>query len=296
VRLHSMQKRELQGLLFVLPAFMVMALFFLYPMILSFAFSLTDWNGLSMSAAFVGLRNFRAVLHDTSVKQVLFNTFYLVILYVPVLNVMALLVSVGLCSVRRVQDLYKAVLFFPNMLSMAVVSFVWKIIFALDGGLLNTILQRIGLGALVRDWLGTKITVMPAMSTTIIWFALGYYVLIYVAGIKSIPLELYEAAEVDGIGARQRLFRITLPLIAPAVTINIVLSTIGILSLFDLPFVLPRGGPGYYSETLALRIYSYAFVSLRIDYALAMAVILGIIAIAITVLQLRLLQRREHWG
>ena len=132
------------------------------------------------------------------------------------------------------------------------------------------------------------------MSFTIIWFAVGYYLLIYLAGLNTVPVELYESAEVEGVTRTQKLFRITIPLIAPSVTINIVLSTIGIITLFDLPFVLTRGGPGYLSETLALHVYFYAFVQLQTTYALALAVLLGMFAILITSIQLRLLRRREE--
>ena len=158
---------------------------------------------------------------------------------------------------------------------------------------MNKVLSTLGLHMLAQDWLGQKGTVLPALSLTIIWMAMGYYIVVYLAGLASIPVELYEAAEVDGIGSRQRFFHITLPLVAPAITINVILSTIGILSLFDLPFVMTQGGPGYYSETLAMKVYRYAYTSLRIDYALAMAVFLGVIGILITLVLLFFFRRRE---
>jgi ABC-type sugar transport system permease subunit len=184
-------------------------------------------------------------------------------------------------------------LFFPNLLSMTVVALVWRVIYTHDG-LLNQFFRTVGLKALVLDWLGKPGTVLPAMSLTIIWFAVGYYLLIYLAGLNTVPVEIYECAEVEGVNPVQRLFRITIPLIAPSITINTVLSTIGIITLFDLPFVLTRGGPGYMSETLALHVYFFAFVQLKTNYALALAVILGLFAVLITIIQLRLLRRREE--
>lgn len=286
-------RRKSVGMLMVLPALAVTFVFFMYPMILTFRFSFTDWNGLSMKASYVGWKNFIRVFSDESVKQVMFNTFFLVIVYVPVLNILALLASVLVFGVRKAGNLYKAVLFLPNMLSMTVIAFVWKIIYAYDGGLINNVLGALSLKGLQQDWLGQKATVLPALSLTIIWFAVGYYSVVYLAGLSAIPIELYEAAEVDGINVFQKFFRITLPLIAQAITINVILSMIGILSLFDLPFVMTKGGPGYYSETLAMRIYTYAYSELRIDYALAMAVFLGVVSIIITVLLLLFFRRRE---
>jgi multiple sugar transport system permease protein len=150
------------------------------------------------------------------------------------------------------------------------------------------------LKVLVQDWLGQVNTVLPAMSVTIIWFAMGYYLLIYLAGLNTVPVEIYESAEVEGVSAWQKLFRITIPLIAPSITINAVLSTIGIITLFDLPYVLTRGGPGFKSQTIAMHVYAYAFQQLRTSYALALAVILGIFAILVTSIQLGFLRRREE--
>ena len=230
---------------------------------------------------------------DSTFRQIVFNTLYLAIIYVPVLNVVALLLAVGVYNAGRAGNLYKAMLFFPNLLSMTVIGLIWNIIYRYNG-LFNQSLKAVGLKVLVQDWLGQVTTVLPAMSVTIIWFAVGYYLLIYLAGLNTVPVEIYESAEVEGVSAWQKLVRITIPLIAPSITINAVLSTIGIVTLFDLPFVLTRGGPGFKSQTIAMHVYAYAFQQLRTSYALALAVILGAFAILITSLQLRYLRRREE--
>jgi ABC-type sugar transport system permease subunit len=287
------RRRRFSCFLFVLPALVVILVFFLVPMLRSLQYSFTNWDGIARQAEWVGLENFVWVVTESSFRQVFVNTFYLIILYVPVLNVIALLMAVAVYNVGKVGNIYKSILFFPNVLSMTVVAFIWKIIYSYNG-ILNQLLQALGLEILVQDWLGQAGTVLPAMSISIIWFAIGYYLLIYLAGLYNVPIEIYESAEVEGVNPVQKLFRITIPLIAPSITINIILSTIGIITLFDLPFVLTRGGPGYMSETIALRVYSYAFVTLQTSYALAMAVILGIFAITITLIQLRFLRRREE--
>ncbi len=289
----SNTKRSFICLLFTLPALMIIFIFFLFPMIRSLIYSFTDWDGISQEVRYTGFENFSAVVKDGTFKRVTFNTLYLLVIYVPVLNIIALLLAVGIYNAGKTGNIYKAVLFFPNLLAMTVVGFIWKLILSYRG-LLNTILNGIGLEILVRDWLGNINTVLPAMSASIIWFAVGYYLLIYLAGLLAIPIDLYESAEVEGVNPFQKLIYITIPMIAPAITITVILSTIGIITMFDLPFVLTKGGPGYMSETLALHIYYYAFITLQSGYALALAVILGVFAIIITLIQLHFLQKREE--
>ena len=282
------------GVLFVLPALLVALLFFVYPIALTLRYSFTNWDGLFPQAEFVGFKNFAVVLGERSIKRVFFNTFYLVILYVPVLNVLSLLIAVNIHHVVRLKNIYKAVMYLPQMLSLTVVGFVWRLIYSYDGGLINEALILVGLEWFTQDWLGQRNTVLPAMSLTIVWSALGYFILIYLAGLNAIPRELYESAEVDGARSFTQLVFITIPMLAQAITISVTLSAIGILGLFDLPFVLTEGGPGYLSETLALRVYMYAFAQLRIDYGLAMAVILGIISVVAALILLKLFRKREE--
>jgi len=289
----SHSKRQAMGVMFTFPALAISILFFVYPMVLTVRHSFTNWDGFSANADFVGFRNFITVLSERSIKQVFSNTLYLAVLYIPVMNTLALLLAISIYNVSRLKNVYKAILYLPQMISLTVVGFVWRLIYAYDGGLLNRAFTSIGMSFLVQDWLGQKSTVLPAMSVTIIWSALGYFTLIYLAGLNAIPIQLYESAEVDGVGAFKKLFHITIPMLAQAITINITLSAIGILALFDIPYVLTKGGPGYLSETLALRVYTYAFAKLRVDYGLASAVMLGVISISTTLIILKLLRRRE---
>jgi ABC-type sugar transport system permease subunit len=287
------RRRQIACLLFTIPALAVVGLFFLFPMLRALVLSFTSWDGIARTWQWVGLKNFKAVVTDSTFRQISFNTVYLAIIYVPVLNVIALLLAVAVYNAGKAGNLYKAMLFFPNLLSMTVIAMIWSIIYRYDG-LLNQFLKAVGLKALMQDWLGQIRTVLPAMSVTIIWFAVGYYLLIYLAGLNTVPVEIYESAEVEGVSPWQKLTRITIPLIAPAITINAVLSTIGIITLFDLPFVLTRGGPGFKSQTIAMHVYAYAYQQLRTRYALALAVILGVFAVLITTVLLAFLRRREE--
>lgn len=279
--------------LFVLPALILVLVFSIYPVLMSFRYSFTDWNGVSADYAFVGFDNYKNVISSDEFKTLFFNTFYLIILYVPVLNILAIFFSVIIYDIGRAANIYKVILFLPNIVSMVVVGFIWRTIYNPATGPLAYLLNALGCENLVQDWLGQKETVMPALSVSIIWYAVGFYVLIYLGGLSTVPNELYETAAVDGITWWQKLFRITLPMISQSITINIIVSTIAILTLFDLPYVLTQGGPGYASQTMALMSYQYAFKAMSQGKAMALAVMLTLITILFAVCELFLLNRKE---
>lgn len=295
VRKKRLKAKYVNASLFVLPAVLLVTVFLICPIILSFQYSFTDWNGVSGDYRFVGFENYRNVIMAAEFKTLLFNTFYLIVLYVPVLNVLAVLSAVLIYDIGRFANFYKAVLFLPNIVSMVVVGFIWRTIYNPSTGPLAYFLEKAGLGGRIQDWLGQKQTVMPSLSVAIIWFALGFYVLIYLGGLSTVPEELYEAAAVDGIHWWQRLFYITLPLIAQSITVNVVVSTIAILTLFDLPYVLTQGGPGYASETMALMSYQYAFKAMSQGKGMALAVMLTLITILFAVIELFFLNKKEDF-
>lgn len=288
------RQKTTAGILFLLPAAFFILVFFLYPTFMSFRYSLTDWNGLKETFNFVGMRNFQQVLGDKQFWQILWNTVFLAIIYVPVLNAVALLLAmaVNACS-KRFGNFAKTILFFPNVLALAVIGYVWKMLYDTNMGAINQFLRAVGLSALARDWLGLSATVLPAISVTIIWQAAGYYMIIYLAGLMAIPKDLYEAADIDGATAMQKFKKITFPLLAPSLTINMVLSTVGILTCFDLPYTMTRGGPGYASTTLAQQIYYYNYKYFQPAQGVAMSVILCVINVVIALTLLSVLRRRE---
>lgn len=293
-RARSMDRKLLCGLLFALPALALVIGFLLLPTFRSFQYSMTDWNGVSTHYNYIALENFRNVIESPEFKTLFLNTFYLIILYVPVLNVLSLLFSVIIYNIGKLANAYKVILFMPNILSMVVVGFIWRTIYNPSTGPLVYLLDALGANHMVADWLGQKATVMPAMSLAIVWYAVGFYVLIYLGGLSTVPEELYEAADVDGIGWWGKLFRITIPLIAQSITINIIVSTIAILTLFDLPYVLTQGGPGYASQTMALMSYNYAFKAMSQGKAMALAVMLTLITVLLAAGELALLRRKEE--
>ena len=288
------RQRVTAGVLFLLPAVLFITVFFLYPTLMSFRYSFTDWNGIKSDIAFVGLSNFKQVVGSRQFWQVLWNTIFLAIIYVPVLNAVSLAFAMAIkaCG-KRLGNLFKTILFFPNVLALAVIGYVWKMLYDTNMGAINQFLRGVGLGFLARDWLGLNATVLPAISVTIIWQAAGYYMIIYLAGLMAIPGDLYEAADIDGATPWQKFKSITFPMLAPSLTINMVLSTIGILSCFDLPYTMTRGGPGFASTTLSLQIYFYNYKYMQPNLGVAMAVIMCILNVSAALILLLILKRRE---
>jgi ABC-type sugar transport system permease subunit len=285
--------RTIGGIMFVLPAAVIIIAFFILPAFLSFRYSITDWNGISSHYTYIGFDNFKKVITAMEFRQLFVNSLFLIVLYVPVLNIFSLLLAVLIYDIGRIGNFYKVILFLPNILSMVVVGVIWRVIYNPAIGPLALVLDKIGLGFLIQDWLGQRSTVLPALSVSIIWFALGFYIMIYLGGLSTIPNDIYDAASIDGCKWRHKFIHIIVPMVAQSITINIVISTIGILTIFDLPYVLTAGGPGYASQTMALMVYFYAFKSMQQGNAMALAIILTFITMIVAVFQLRLLRKRE---
>ena len=289
-----MNEKRLGAICFILPSLALVTLFLLYPTFNSFRYSLTNWNGVAKEYAFIGFENFKNVIEAPEFITILINTFYFIILYVPVLNILALLFSVIVFDIGRMANFYKVVLFLPNIASMVVVGFIWRNIYNPTTGPLVTVLEACGVPHWIQDWLGQKATVLPAMSIAVIWYAVGFYMLIYLGGLSTVPGELYEAGSVDGLGWWGKLFHITIPMISQSITINIIVSTIAILTLFDLPYVLTAGGPGYASQTMSLMSYTYAFKSMQQGKGMALAVMLTVVTILFSLAELIFLRRKEE--
>lgn len=281
------------GAAFVLPALAVISVFFLYPALLSFRYSVTNWNGISPDYDFVGLDNFRYVLRSPQFKQLVSNTLFLIFLYVPVLNAIALLLAVLVYDARRFANAYKVILYLPNIFSMVVVGMIWKVIYNPVFGPIAIAFEKLGKESWMQDWLGQTSTVMPALSLSIVWYSVGFYLMIYLGGLSTIPGDIYESASLEGITWLQKLRYLTFPLLSQAITINVVVSAIGILTIFDLPFVLTGGGPGYASQTMAISVYIYAFKSMQQGAAMALAIVLTAVTTAVALVLLWLLRQRE---
>ena len=291
-RKSRLRKLSVPGL-FLLPALVIFTAFVIYPILGSLYYSLTDWDGLAPSPHFVGLANFQQLLSDPTVLINVRNTLVFAVGVMVVQNCMALVLALILDGFLRRLTFLRVLFLIPAMFSALAIGYTWSYIFSPEFGFLDTLLSKIGLSALQQDWLGNPHLTLASLIFTNSWEFMGLSMVIFLAGLQAVPTELYEAANIDGTSGWQRFRYITFPLIAPAVTINVVLTMIGSMKTFDLIFVMTNGGPGNASETLALRIYNEAFNLNHFGYATAVGIVMSLFILGLSVLNLRLLRKRE---
>jgi raffinose/stachyose/melibiose transport system permease protein len=267
---------------FAAPALAVYALIVLYPSLAGAVYAFTDWSGIG-SAKWVGLENFKTLFSDQQSFGSLKNTLELTAFIVVVQNAIGLALALAVHARIKTRQFLRVMFFAPAVLSPVVIAFLWKYMFNPDPDSgLNALLGFLGLGFLQQNWLGDPGVALWAVGLTVVWQFAGYSMVIFLAALQGIPRELEEAAALDGAGRWQRFRHIVFPLLAPAMTINLTLSTIGGLKLFDQVFAITGGGPGYATETLSTLIYKQAFVFGLYGYSTAVAL-----------LQVRYLRSRE---
>jgi multiple sugar transport system permease protein len=285
------------GYAFVAPALTLITVFFFLPVLGAFALSLTDFDlyaiGDPSLVRFVGGANYRRLFADPVFWQALRNTFYFVLVGGP-LSVAAALGAALLVNQRigeRWQRFFRSVYFAPVVTTLVAVAIVWRYLYHPRFGLVNWALGLVGIGPI--DWLGSVRWAMPAVILLAVWKSFGYNMIILVAGLQSIPAELYEAARLDGANAWQRFRHVTLPQLAPMMLFVSVISMIGYFQLFAEPYVMTAGGPLRSTTSVALYMYEEGFRWWRMGYAAAIAFILFLVILAATLVQFRL-QRRER--
>jgi raffinose/stachyose/melibiose transport system permease protein len=265
----------------------------LIPSFIGILYAFTDWNGLG-ERSFNGVANFRQLLKDDAARGSLLNTLLLTVAIVVVQNGIGLLLALGVHARIKSRAVLRVIFFTPAVVSPVMVAFLWKYVYnpAPDAGL-NGVLGAVGLGALRQDWLGDPSLALWSVAGMVIWQFAGYSMVIFLAGLEGVPADLHEAAVIDGAGRFQRFRHVTWPLLAPAVTINVMLSTIGGLKLFDQVYAATNGGPGYASETLSTVLYKQAFVFGNYGYSTAIALVLALFVAAVSLVQIHYLRGRE---
>lgn len=277
---------------FALPALVAYGVMLIGPSIAGAIYAFTDWNQLGGSVHFIGLGNFRQIIHDSAAIASLKNTLFLAIAVMIGQNVAGLGLALGVHGALKTRNLLRLFFFAPVVMSPVAVAYLWQYIYSPTGAL-NTLLGDIGLGTLERTWLGDPNIALWAVAVAIIWQYTGYSMVIYLAGLESVPQELQEAAALDGAGAVGRFRYVTWPLLAPATTISVVLSIIMSLTVFDQVFAMTSGGPGYSTATVSTEMYQEAFVYGHFAYGTALALTLTLIVACVATINLTLLRRRE---
>jgi multiple sugar transport system permease protein len=284
------------GWAFVTPALTLIGVFFFLPVLAGLVLSFTDFDiyaiGRPDVARFVGVRNYAQVLTNPLFWQALFNTFYFVIVGGP-LSVLASLVAAMLVSARlaRFPGLFRSIFFMPVVTTLVAVAIVWRYLYHPQYGLLNWALGLAGIGPV--DWLGNPHTAMLGIILMAVWKNFGYNMLIFVAGLQSIPEELYEAAALDGASPWQRFVHVTLPGLAPTFLFVGVMTMLGNFQLFSEPYVMTQGGPLRATTTVVLLMYEEGFRWWRMGMAAAIAFVLFVIMLGGTLLQMRLARERR---
>ncbi|MFD1176946.1 carbohydrate ABC transporter permease [Paenibacillus puldeungensis] len=281
-------------LLFLAPAFLLFLLFYAAPIFSGFYYGFTDWRGLSFSANWIGLDNFIHVFKDPLFLTALRNILILSVFVLVIQHVVAILLAVVLDQKLKGVNWMRAVIFYPAILNTVVIGYIWSYMYSPFVGFLPKLFDLLGLDQLAAvDWLGHTDLAIYSIAFVIVWQYIGYSMMIYMAGLQSIPQEIYESASIDGAGARQRFFRITLPLLIPSITVNTVLSVIGNLKQFEHIWVMTQGGPANSTQVFGTLIFQFAFKTSQPGYGTAMAMVLSIFILMVTFVQIRLLSRLE---
>lgn len=283
--LNGRTKGYIKGYLFILPNFIGFFVFLLLPIIMGFVISLTNYDGYK-KFDFVGLANYINMLKDDYVMVSLKNNILYTVVTVPVIIVLALLLACGLNAGVKGTGLFRALFFFPTISSMVAVGIVWKLLLNPTQGPLNQILMAIGI-AEPPKWLASTKWAMWGVMIVAIWKQAGYYMIMLLSGLQSIPQQLYESAKVDGANGFVRFFRITLPMLSPTLFMVVILNIINSFQVFDLISVMTDGGPGRATNVLVYRIYQEGFKYSKMGYASAIAYFLFLIILVVTLIQFR---------
>lgn len=286
-------RKELPYLLFILPAFIVYTILTVIPLVQTLGLSFTNWDGYSMShLSFTRLKNFRLVFADRSMKTALLNTCFYSIVFPLVTTVFAIPLSLVLNSGMKTKNLQRAVFFFPSVPSAIILGYLWAYILSPTGnGLLNKLLGLFGIHPVM--WLAVPKWAMFSVLLVNLWSVVGWHACIYLAQLQSIPTEYYEAANVDGATAWQKFRYITFPMLASAMTVSVMLLLLNSMKLYDLPFALTSGGPGTSTTLVSQIIIKTGFVEKSYGKATAMSAIFFVFIAVISVIQLKLMKKRE---
>lgn len=278
------KKEALQGIIYVLPSFILIMAFCIIPIFMSGYFSFTSYN-IMTPPKFVGLENYERVFQDGYVADAAKNTLLYVLMTVPAQTILSLVFAAFLAykMQNKTGGFLRSVMFIPVIASAVTAGTIWRIILNTEGGLLNNILNFFHLNSV--NWLGSTKTALISICIVAVWKNVGYFLVIYYAGIMGISKDLYEAAKVDGATSIQQFFKITLPMLKPITYLVVTLGIIWSFQVFDLAYLMTGGGPGRATVTLVMGIYNAAFKQYKMGYACAMAMLLLLIVVIINVIE-----------
>ena len=283
-------KETLENYIFVLPAVTIFSIFYLIPFIWVFQLGLFEWDGISFTRVFVGLQNFKEIFfQDKNWWQSIWNASYITLIALTFQNILAFMLAWACDREIKLKNFYRVIFFIPPVLSEVVVGMVWRfIINDIDGAnIINRTLTGMGMPNLVHNWLSDPNTALTTVALVHCWKGFGWGFLIFLAGLQTIPRELYEAARVDGASAWQSFRKITIPLMVPVMVLVAILTVLGTMQVFVLIISLVGGEFAGHTSVPVLRILASMLGSSRFGYACAQGITFGMVLIAISFIQYR---------
>ncbi|RCW74885.1 carbohydrate ABC transporter permease [Saliterribacillus persicus] len=278
-------QENLSGYLFIAPMFLGTSALVLFPIIASLALSFTDWNFVAgfKNASFVGLENFQALFSNDTFLKSLKNNF-IILLAIPITLFVSLSIAVIINKYIYLKDFFKVIFFMPFISSVVAVAVVFRVLFHPSDGPINQLLMNLGINN-PPGWISDISYALPSVMLIMIWTSIGFNLIIYLAGLQNIPIELYEAAQIDGASAWYQFTKITIPLVSPTTFLLLITGIISSFKIFDLIIVLTNGGPANSTITPVVYLYQQAFLELKTGYASSVALVMFIIILVITYFQ-----------
>lgn len=287
-------QRQKYGLIipFLAPAIILYGTFVIYPYVQAMYIAFTSWKGLRKAPRFIGLENFQDLLKDDHFWNALRNNgIYLVVLPVVTLG-FALFLAFMITQKVRLSSFYRVTFFFPQVMSVVAIGILWSFIYHPNLGILNSLLKGVGISD-PPVWLGDPRTALIAIMIVTVWQGAGFFMVLFMAGMQSIPTTYYEAAALDGATRSTMFFKITFPLLWETIRSALVFITIGALDMFGITFTMTQGGPDRSTDVLATLLYDEAFRNSKFGYATAIAMVLFVIVMILSFV-LMVLTRRER--
>jgi raffinose/stachyose/melibiose transport system permease protein len=274
-----------------MPSIVLFSTLVILPAAMSIYFSLTSWDGLSPVMKFVGLQNYKDMMHDERFWNAFRNSIFLAVALTILENIVALGLSLLVANVRKGKTFFRSIFYLPNLLSGIVTGYIWVALMNYSFGVFNVALNKLGIASV--DWLGNPSLALWSIIFVMVWKGAGYYMIIYIAGLNAIPKDILEAADIDGASPIRKFFSITIPMLAGTFTINLTLALINGLKVFDQIVAMTSGGPGFATETLTYQIYTVAFSEGKQGYGTAVAMVLFLLTMTFSVIQTKVTRHFE---
>lgn len=281
--------------LFLTPAFLVYTLFLIIPIGVTVYYSFTDFSGIGKES-FIGFQNYERMFDDKLFFISLKNTLIVLLVSTVILISVSFLVALMLNRAFKGNNVAKAMIFSPYIIAPIIAGTIWMFILNPEFGLINEFLEKIGLGALKQEWIGGKTLTPWSVGFVFTWQVLGFHATIFLAGMKMIPGDIYEAASIDGASRTQQTWFVTIPMLKETFVINVVLMITGALKIFELVYQLTGGGPNHLSDVLVSYMYYVVFTSSQYGYGMAIAVFILAVSILGSFLYIRSAQRNNRIG